>query len=372
MKKWFLLNGPHRLRNGLLLATVIFITGWLAFKPGAYQYSLNDREKVMVTSLLQHPETRYFGFYSVALPAEFTPAGMVMFIQGSAMTPVETKRQYYPPFRQFLTRYEEKLRNTSVVDPQDAPYLKGVYPLTSPMSGVIFERMAAEHTPDMARVLDAWKWADGITFSVKMKARDERAARYDVYWYGKSKEVTDTFRYNVPQKKSQLLAILSGLQPRQDNQRPSGNQLAIQYGQVDASLLGQYETSINYQNSKEVTITLKTDNHSYTGTPLLDKDARVVETEHGKTLYKGKRKVNGLEISEWWTKQTDSYYAKPAIIYNFELVIHQDKKEGNKLLELSMDYTVDLLHADNALTENELVALWENITETIKYHSSQW
>ena len=33
-----------------------------------------------------------------------------------------------------------------------------------------------------------------------------------------------------------------------------------------------------------------------------------------------------------------------------------------------MDYTVDLLHADNALTENELVALWENITETIKYH----
>ncbi|HBW6727181.1 TPA: hypothetical protein MFB04_005462, partial [Klebsiella pneumoniae] len=65
MKKWFLLNGPHRLRNGLLLATAIFIAGWLAFKPGAYQYSLNDREKVMVTSLLQHPETRYFGFYSV-------------------------------------------------------------------------------------------------------------------------------------------------------------------------------------------------------------------------------------------------------------------------------------------------------------------
>ncbi len=55
INKWFLLNGPHRLRNGLLLAMVIFITGWLAFKR-AYQYSLNDREKVMVTSLLQHPK----------------------------------------------------------------------------------------------------------------------------------------------------------------------------------------------------------------------------------------------------------------------------------------------------------------------------
>ncbi|EIV7251702.1 MULTISPECIES: T6SS immunity protein Tli4 family protein [Klebsiella] len=368
IKKWFLLNGPHRLRNGLLLATAIFIAGWLAFKPGAYQYSLNDREKVMVTSLLQHPETRYFGFYSVALPAEFTPAGMVMFIQGSEMTTVETKRQYYPPFRQFLTRYEEKLRNTSVVDPQDAPYLKEVYQLEPPLKGTIFERNEEFFTPDFARMLDAWKWTEGVTFSVKVKANDGRSVRYD----GERYMAKYSFGYDVPQKKSQLLAILSGLQPRQDNQRPSGNQLAIQYGQVDASLLGQYETSINYQNSKEVTITLKTDNHSYTGTPLLDKDARVVETEYGETLYKGKRKVNGLEISEWWTKQTDSYYAKPAIIYNFELVIHQDKKEGNKLLELSMDYTVDLLHADNALTENELVALWENITETIKYHPTRW
>ncbi|MCZ3532092.1 hypothetical protein LRS35_13140, partial [Klebsiella variicola] len=234
MKKWFLLNGPHRLRNGLLLAMVIFITGWLAFKPGAYQYSLNDREKVMVTSLLQHPETRYFGFYSVALPAEFTPAGMVMFIQGSAMTPVETKRQYYPPFRQFLTRYEEKLRNTSVVNPQDAPYLKEVYQLEPPLKGTIFERNEEFFTPDFARMLDAWKWTEGVTFSVKVKANDGRSVRYD----GERYMAKYSFGYDVPQKKSQLLAILSGLQPRQDNQRPSGNQLAIQYGQVDASLLG--------------------------------------------------------------------------------------------------------------------------------------
>ncbi|EMN4680639.1 hypothetical protein RFJ04_006024, partial [Klebsiella variicola] len=240
MNKWFLLNGPHRLRNGLLLAMVIFITGWLAFKPGAYQYSLNDREKVMVTSLLQHPETRYFGFYSVALPAEFTPAGMVMFIQGSAMTPVETKRQYYPPFRQFLTRYEEKLRNTSVVNPQDAPYLKEVYQLEPPLKGTIFERNEEFFTPDFARMLDAWKWTEGVTFSVKVKANDGRSVRYD----GERYMAKYSFGYDVPQKKSQLLAILSGLQPRQDNQRPSGNQLAIQYGQIDASLLGQYETSV--------------------------------------------------------------------------------------------------------------------------------
>ncbi|EFH4618966.1 hypothetical protein F9543_22340, partial [Escherichia coli] len=298
MKKWPLLNDPHRLRNGLLLATLILIAGWLVLKPGSYHYSLSDREKEMVTSLLQHPEMRYFGFYSVALPAEFTPTGMVMFIQGSEMTPVETKLQYYPPFQQFLLRYEKELRNKPVADPQDAPYLKGVYPLTSPMSGLIFERVESGDTPDFARILDAWKWAEGVTFSVKMNVTDRRPARYDVDRKGSP----GIYSYDVPQKKAQLLAILSGLQPRRDNQRPSGNKLAIQYGQVDASLLGEYEVSVSYKNSNNIEISLQTDTDSYI-TSLLDENAQVMETADGITLYKGQKKINGLEISEWWVRK---------------------------------------------------------------------
>ena len=367
MKKWPLLNDPHRLRNGLLLATLILIAGWLVLKPGSYHYSLSDREKEMVTSLLQHPETRYFGFYSVALPAEFTPTGMVMFIQGSEMTPVETKLQYYPPFQQFLLRYEKELRNKPVADPQDAPYLKGIYPLTPPMSGIIFERMKAEYTPDFARILDAWKWAEGVTFSVKMKANDGRATRYD----GERKVAKYSFGYDVPQKKAQLLAILSGLQPRRDNQRPSGNKLAIQYGQVDASLLGEYEVSVSYKNSNNIEISLQTDTDSYI-TSLLDENAQVMETADGITLYKGQKKINGLEISEWWVRKQIMLSSEPSRDYEFSLAIHEDKKNNKQLLKLVMNYSIDLLHADNALTEHELVALWENITGTIKYHPTQW
>ena len=367
MKKWPLLNDPHRLRNGLLLATLILIAGWLALKPGTYHYSLSDREKEMVTSLLQHPETRYFGFYSVALPAEFTPTGMVMFIQGSEMTPVETKLQYYPPFQQFLLRYEKELRNKPVADPQDAPYLKGVYPLTSPMSGLIFERVESGDTPDFARILDAWKWAEGVTFSVKMNVTDRRPARYDVDRKGSP----GIYSYDVPQKKAQLLAILSGLQPRRDNQRPSGNKLAIQYGQVDASLLGEYEVSVSYKNSNNIEISLQTDTDSYI-TSLLDENAQVMETADGITLYKGQKKINGLEISEWWVRKQIMLSSEPSRDYEFSLAIHEDKKNNKQLLKLVMNYSIDLLHADNALTEHELVALWENITGTIKYHPTQW
>ncbi len=367
MKKWPLFNGPHRLMNGLLLATLILIAGWLALKPGTYHYSLSDREKEMVTSLLQHPETRYFGFYSVALPAEFTPAGMVMFIQGSEMTPVETKLQYYPPVQQFLLRYEKELRNKPVADPQDAPYLKGVYPLTSPMSGLIFERVESGDTPDFARILDAWKWAEGVTFSVKMNVTDRRPARYDVDRKGSP----GIYSYDVPQKKAQLLAILSGLQPRRDNQRPSGNKLAIQYGQVDASLLGEYEVSVSYKNSNNIEISLQTDTDSYI-TSLLDENAQVMETADGITLYKGQKKINGLEISEWWVRKQIMLSSEPSRDYEFSLAIHEDKKNNKQLLKLVMNYSIDLLHADNALTEHELVALWENITGTIKYHPTQW
>ncbi|EFN4277597.1 hypothetical protein FQJ04_21025, partial [Escherichia coli] len=331
MKKWPLLNDPHRLRNGLLLATLILIAGWLVLKPGSYHYSLSDREKEMVTSLLQHPEMRYFGFYSVALPAEFTPTGMVMFIQGSEMTPVETKLQYYPPFQQFLLRYEKELRNKPVADPQDAPYLKGVYPLTSPMSGLIFERVESGDTPDFARILDAWKWAEGVTFSVKMNVTDRRPARYDVDRKGSP----GIYSYDVPQKKAQLLAILSGLQPRRDNQRPSGNKLAIQYGQVDASLLGEYEVSVSYKNSNNIEISLQTDTDSYI-TSLLDENAQVMETADGITLYKGQKKINGLEISEWWVRKQIMLSSEPSRDYEFSLAIHEDKKNNKQLLKLVM------------------------------------
>lgn len=85
-------------RNKCLLIVFIVLIGWIIFRPKAYTYSLNDKEKEMLIMLSQHPETRYFGFYSIELPADYKPTGMVMFIQGSAMIPVETKLQYYPPF----------------------------------------------------------------------------------------------------------------------------------------------------------------------------------------------------------------------------------------------------------------------------------
>lgn len=79
--------------------------------------------------------------------------------------------------------------------------MKQVHPLSPPMNGVIFERMKAKYTPDFARVLDAWKWENGVTFSVKIRAKDGRATRYD----GISKIAEYSYGYNIPEKKYSYL-----------------------------------------------------------------------------------------------------------------------------------------------------------------------
>ena len=62
-------------RNKCLLIVFIVLIGWIIFRPKAYTYSLNDKEKEMLIMLSQHPETRYFGFYSIELPADYKPTG---------------------------------------------------------------------------------------------------------------------------------------------------------------------------------------------------------------------------------------------------------------------------------------------------------
>ncbi|MDT1883441.1 hypothetical protein FPK44_22725, partial [Acinetobacter baumannii] len=89
--------------------------------------------------------------------------------------------------------------------------LKQIYQLPSDMKGKIFEYINTNSISDVFRTLEACRWNDGVSFIIKMKAQDSRDKKYD------TKRKIFSLKYNIPEKKSQLLAILSGLQPRQDN-----------------------------------------------------------------------------------------------------------------------------------------------------------
>ncbi|HCQ8622629.1 TPA: hypothetical protein OMF01_001938 [Klebsiella quasipneumoniae] len=369
MKKWHIRNNLTR-QPGMvisLLITLLVVTGFFIYHNNIYSYSLTDKEQQMVSTLLQQPETRYFGYYSVALPAEFTPAPeMFMFIQGADMTKIESKRQYYPPFEQFLNRYKEELKNTRPDSSDDAPFLKQIHLLPSGMKGKIFERMENQGFPDVARILEAYRWDDGVTFKIEMKASDGRAKKYDE----DRKKSKYSFNYDIPEKKSLLLSILSSLHPRKDNQRPQGNNLAIKYGEVKESLLGEYEMTVKYINRYGIKVYFNTDNSTYIGTPLLKKDHRVMENSYGTTLYKGSRKVNGLDVVEWLVRENQISEGIPIISYAFTLRINEGRVGGMMPLTVNMRYTSRDNSSGEILSEPELVAVWQHITETLEYHKS--
>lgn len=369
MKKWHMRNNMTRLPGVIisLLITLLLVICFFIYHNDTYSYSLTDKEQQMVSKLLQQPDTRYFGYYSVALPAEFIPAPeMFMVIQGSDMTKIESKQQYYPAFEQFLNRYKEKLKNTRPDSSDDAPFLKQIHPLPSGMKGEIFERMEHQGFPDVARILEAYRWDDGVTFKIIMKARDGRSSKYD-----QDRETfKGSYRYDIPEKKSLLLSVLSGLHPRKDNQRPQGSNLAIKYGQVDESLLGEYEMTVKYLNKYGIAINFDTDNSAYRDTPLLKKDHRVMESSYGTTLYKGSRKVNGLDAAEWLVREDRVSEGLPFTSYMFTLRINEDRAGGKSPLEMNMIYTSQEKNPDEILSESQLVAVWQHITETLEYHKS--
>jgi hypothetical protein len=166
-----------------------------------------------------------------------------MAINGSDLNKVNVKEQCLLSFERFLIRHKAELSETKTLHSIDAPYVKNVEILPSGMIGEVIERMEDPGIPDVARILEAYKWDDGVTFSIQMKASDGRSKRYD-----SDREVSKySFNYDVPEKKRLIISMLKGLQSRKDNVRPFGKNIAIKFGQVDPTLLGIYETTINYK-----------------------------------------------------------------------------------------------------------------------------
>lgn len=64
------------------------------------------------------------------------------------------------------------------------------------MKGEIFERMEHQGVPDVARILEAYRWDDGVTFKIEMKASDGRAKKYDE----DRKKSKYSFNYDIPEK----------------------------------------------------------------------------------------------------------------------------------------------------------------------------
>lgn len=89
--------------------------------------------------------------------------------------------------------------------------------------------------------------------------------------------------------------MLNSLLPRNDNQKPNKNNVAIQFAQVNTSVLGESTAEANYQKYVDIEFNMKSTNSLSIETPLLEIDPRTIEGKYGTTFSKSKKVINGLE-----------------------------------------------------------------------------
>ena len=139
--------------------------------------TLSTEQQQQVDQLLKNTATRCLGVYLIDLPKQFTvfPTTEFYYDQIHKVT-IKTQRQYLPPFKQMIARREQELKNTQPIDPIDGNFLKAIYPLpntdTDKIQGIIFERMQSEGVPDVARVLECYRWQDEVTLKIEMNAHN--------------------------------------------------------------------------------------------------------------------------------------------------------------------------------------------------------
>ncbi|KFK91699.1 MULTISPECIES: T6SS immunity protein Tli4 family protein [unclassified Serratia (in: enterobacteria)] len=343
----------------VLLAIVAVFSFWQWLKPYPPQITLTEQEHNVVETLLTNSTPRCIGRYLVDLPESFSSLrGMVILNKQR----VETQRLYLPAFEQRILLREEELRKAKPVREENAPFLKHVYSLPNGMNGVIFERTSSEGAPDAFRSLEGHVYNNGVAFKTIIEAINPDSPRY-----GKDKEqYPELYINNVQQKLMELRALLSRFHGRQENEVPKGPGLCIPNGFIAGSSQGDEEVILPYNSTvnPRLYLTISSDNYLQEKTSMLERSSSIssgISRSKGRTLGKGERKINQLVAEEWLAVGNGSDASSGHIF-----VLQLNEKQGSPATPF---LRMELNHGplpDEALSENEIMAFWQQITATLR------
>ncbi|AYD42614.1 T6SS immunity protein Tli4 family protein [Yersinia rochesterensis] len=348
----------------VLISVVIVYSLWQWLKPYPSKLALTEQEYIVVENLLTNRTPRCIGRYIIDLPESFVlpDASLVQINKQN----VETKRMYLPAFEQRIRLREQELRNTRTVSAEDAPFLRQIYSLPDGMKGVIFDHNSSDISPDVFRHLEAHFYNNGVAFKTIIEAVNPDSERYEK----KRKSDPDLYRNDVTQKLTELKNLLSHLKGRKENEIPNTTGLCIPDGFISGNAFGDEDVALSYQSAvnPRLHINFSTNNFIQEDHSLLERSA---EIESGlllskiRTLMKGNRKINTLTVEEWLSSGTGEDAASGHV---FRLLVNE-KTGSNTTPFLS----VGLSHGplpDEALSENEVITFWEQLTATLRMQSN--
>jgi len=239
------------------------------------------------------------------------------------------------------------------------------------MRGVIFERMESIGTPDVARVLEGYRWQDEVMLKIEMKARNGLAKRYDE----DREDYPDLYGNNVPQKLHELRKLFGRISPRDDLTIPTNPGFCLFRGFMQGDDYEWKDMNYGYWHDSIEEFSFYFEFNDYADDyALLDKPEGYFTQGLGHTIYKGTRESNGLKLEEWVVK--GKYFGDPQgfsldnLGYIFTLGIHiTDPTHKTPRLRVEMFYKIPL-DKTKAYSEEQLKVIWREITDSIKLRQS--
>ncbi|WP_118988246.1 T6SS immunity protein Tli4 family protein [Photorhabdus sp. CRCIA-P01] len=331
---------------------------WHRLQPYPSHTVLNQKEQLAVDKLLANLQTRCIGRYLVDLPANYNDTVNVSRVNDNR---IETQRLYPPAFEQRIQLREQVLRQMTTSYPVDMPYLKNIYSVPQGMKGIIFERMQNQSVPDVVRVLEAHLYSNGVAIKVEMEAKNGSAARYD-----KDRQIAPRVYTNtVPEKLAELRDLLSRIRGRAETEIPTTAGSCISHAFITDNQRDKEDIGLLYKTNPDnyLNVRIQTNNYIREKDSMLER-LGVIEAMlfRGKVFRKGVRKINGLETEELLAVGLQPNSDDPR--YQFTLLTNE--KTGGRKTPVFDLTVVNNEETPTVYTQNEIVAFWDAISQTVR------
>ncbi|WP_226572267.1 T6SS immunity protein Tli4 family protein [Mangrovibacter yixingensis] len=316
-----------------------------------------------MNTFMEETTTRCVGRYLIDMPASFSVKSdnVLAFINKA---PVTTKRLYRPAFEQKIRRREMELKRTKTVNPLDMPFLKAVHALPAGMEGVIFERNVNNSEPDVGRILEAHLYTNGVAVEIELNADNGSAERYTE----RRNEYPELYQNTIQDKMAELTALLKRISGKTETGIPYQAGFCLpDIFIADGSFRNKESINVIYtsQKYKAIKLNLDTDSFTKSDSALLSRVLemnKAIKASAGKTLRKGRREINRIYTEEWLVAGKVDENDE---VLRFILQANETTP-GENNPKMYISFLQRSLSEDNALSENEAVSVWEQITGTLR------
>ena len=333
---------------------------------------------VSVDKLFAAKATRCLGNYLIDLPKQFKATKNNSFqYDYNQNIDISTSQQDFTAFKQMLDRREQELKNTKPIEKIDGNFLKAIYPLSvsnsNEIQGVIFERMESEGIPDSARILEGYRWKDGVTFKIEITALNGSASRYDE----DRKKYPEIYNNNVPEKIALMRTLFERMRVRDDFTIPNESGFCFINGfmQGDDDRPKEIQFTYRYEDRDDFYFHITFNNYAGIGSLFDIPDNFIIQGE-GQKIYKGTREINNLHLEEVIVKNNDFLDSNDNELkkerYIFNLGINMEDPDNKKpSLEVEMYYILPR-DSSKAYSKKQLMTIWRDITNSIRIRESSF